>query len=101
MVTKALEERTHRPVVTVADAQAQLEASISETAEALKDCELLRELTTGESRTIAAAFRIEHYAAGEPIFRQGEPGTRVYLIRLLDGLPISPVPFGGLTDFGL
>lgn len=43
-------------------------------------CPLFAELSTGESEKIAALLRRRRYRAGEPVFREGDPGTAFYVI---------------------
>jgi CRP/FNR family cyclic AMP-dependent transcriptional regulator len=47
---------------------------------ALRECKLFRDLDDAQLRTLASVFRMEEFEAGACIFRQGDLGSRVYLI---------------------
>ena len=47
----------------------------------LSKCELFSSLTKEELEPIASLGRIENYQAGENIFRQGEQGNTIYIIK--------------------
>jgi CRP-like cAMP-binding protein len=55
--------------------------TLSEIIEVLEGCSVFRELPEDEIRAIAALFRMESYDAGGIIFRQGDLGRRIYLIK--------------------
>jgi len=55
--------------------------SQSEIIESLRECPLFRDLSEQQIQVMATAFHIERYEAGERIFRQGDLGSRIYLIR--------------------
>ena len=47
----------------------------------LSKCELFSSLTKEELEPIASLGRVENYQAGETIFRQGEQGNTIYIIK--------------------
>jgi CRP-like cAMP-binding protein len=47
---------------------------------ALRECKLFRDLDDGQLRTLASVFRMEDFEAGECIIKQGDLGSRIYLI---------------------
>ncbi len=55
--------------------------SLSEIVKVLEGCSVFSKLPEDEIQTIAALFRIESYDAGGIIFRQGDLGKRIYLIK--------------------
>ena len=48
---------------------------------ALRKCQLFSELDDEQIRKIAEVFRVEDYGVGETIFKQGEKGTSIYVIK--------------------
>ncbi len=51
-----------------------------EIVQALENCELFNGLSKEDSEKIASLCHVETYGPGEYIFRQGEPGERLYII---------------------
>ena len=49
--------------------------------ELLVRCPLFAELPAGEAEKLAAFLRLRRYRAGEPVFREGDPGTAFYVIQ--------------------
>lgn len=49
--------------------------------ELLVRCPLFAELPAGEAEKLAALLRRRRYRAGEPVFREGDPGTALYVIQ--------------------
>lgn len=47
---------------------------------ALRSLDVFQPLSDDERRTAAAAFRSQHYAAGERVLEQGDPGDSLFLI---------------------
>ncbi len=50
------------------------------TAEQLELFEVLRELTTDERQELAPLFKVETYPSGKVIFREGDPGNKLYFV---------------------
>jgi len=50
------------------------------TAEQLELFEVLRGLTPEERGALAPQFKVESYPAGKVIFREGDPGNKVYFV---------------------
>jgi CRP-like cAMP-binding protein len=48
--------------------------------ELLIRCPLFAELSMGESENLAALLRRRRYRGGDPVFREGDPGTALYII---------------------
>jgi len=48
--------------------------------ELLIRCPLFAELSAGEADSLAAFLRRRRYRAGEPVFREGDPGTAFYVV---------------------
>lgn len=48
--------------------------------ELLVRCPLFAELSAGEADRLAAFLRRRRYRAGEPVFREGDPGTAFYVV---------------------
>ena len=49
--------------------------------ELLVRCPLFAELPAGEAEKLAALLRQRRYRPGEPVFREGDPGTALYVIQ--------------------
>lgn len=49
-------------------------------AEQLEVFEVLHELTVEERRELAPQFKVETYQTGKVIFREGDPGNKLYFI---------------------
>jgi CRP/FNR family transcriptional regulator, cyclic AMP receptor protein len=49
--------------------------------ELLVRCPLFTELPAAEAEKLAAFLRRRRYRAGEPVFREGDPGTALYIIQ--------------------
>lgn len=43
-------------------------------------CPLFTELPAGQAEKLAALLRRRRYRAGEPVFREGDPGTALYIV---------------------
>ena len=54
---------------------------ITDITQTLSKCELLAQLTEEEIKSIAPLCQIETFHFGETVFRQGEQGTKVYIIK--------------------
>ena len=53
---------------------------MSEGRQSLRDCRLFTDLSDEQIDIIAQAFHLEEYGEGEAIFRQGDLGSRIYVI---------------------
>ena len=50
------------------------------TAEDLEIYEILRSLDDGERETLLPLFKVETYQSGKVIFREGDPGSKLYFV---------------------
>lgn len=62
------------------DASEESARFLRERTEALSRIDLFASLTASEKELLAKSLKLERFAAGEPIIRQGDPGDSLYLI---------------------
>lgn len=79
---QTVDESTKLPSLTeTPEAERDRMTSLSEIVKVLEGCSVFRELPEDEIQAIASLFRIESYDAGGIIFRQGDLGRRIHLIK--------------------
>ena len=80
MVVSTRPDRGKVPPDVGAEGSRGEQRSLAEATQALRGCKLFRDLNDEQIRAMAGAFRIERYAVGEAIFKQGDLGEKIFLI---------------------